>query len=110
MVCSETPDDLDGISFLPLLQGREDRQMQHPYLYWELNAVGGKQAIRKGKWKAVKLNVANDQPILTELYNLDTDPGETSNVADLYPEVLAEILPLFKEARDDHSGHFVFQD
>jgi len=110
MVGSEVPDDLDGISFLPLLQGMEDRQKKHEYLYWELNAVGGKQAIRKGKWKAVKLNVSNDQPVLTELYNLDADPGETTNVADKYPDVLAEILPLCKEARDDHSGHFVFQD
>ncbi len=40
MVGSDAPDDLDGISFLPLLQGMEDRQKQHPYLYWELNAVG----------------------------------------------------------------------
>ncbi len=110
IVGSDTPDDIDGISFLPLLQGMTDRQRQHKYLYWELNAVGGKQAIRKGKWKAVKLNVSNDQPVLTELYNLETDPGESTNVADRYPGVLEEILPLFNEARDDHSGHFILQD
>jgi arylsulfatase A-like enzyme len=110
LVGSDTPDDLDGISFLPLLQGMNDRQQRHKYLYWELNAVGGKQAIRKGDWKAVKLNVANDKPVITELYHLETDPGETTNVADSYPEVLEELLPLFKEARDDHSGHFILQD
>ncbi len=53
---------------------------------------------------------SNDKPIVTELYNLERDPGEEINVADSYPEILEELLPLFKEARDDHSGHFILQD
>jgi len=82
----------------------------HDYLYWEFHEKGGRIAIRKGKWKAVKLNVANDQPVRVELYNLETDPGESTNVADIYPDILADILPLFKKARNDHSGHFILQD
>jgi len=104
------PEDIDGISFLPVLQGKDDQQKKHEYLYWELNAVGGKQAIRKNNWKAVKLHVSDEKPVEIELYNLDSDPGETSNVADRYPKVLEEIMPLFDEAHDDFSGNFIFQD
>ena len=110
IVNSDVPEDIDGISFLPVLRGRDKQQKKHEYLYWELNAVGGKQAIRKNNWKAVKLNVINDNTVITELYNLDSDSGEKNNVAESYPEVLEEILPLFNEAHDDFLGNFVFQN
>jgi arylsulfatase A-like enzyme len=109
IVNTDVPEDIDGISFLPVLQGRDKQQKKHKYLYWELNAVGGKQAIRKNNWKVVKLNVSSDKPVKIELYNLDSDPGETNNVADSYPGILEEILPLFNEAHDDLSGNFIFQ-
>ncbi len=109
IVNSDVPEEIDGISFLPVLEGRDDRQKKHEYLYWELNAVGGKAAIRKNNWKAVKLNLSNENPVITELYDLDSDPGETTNVAEKYPEVLEEILPIFDEAHDDFSGNFILQ-
>jgi arylsulfatase A-like enzyme len=44
---------LDGISFLPTMLGSKS-QKKHDYLYWEFHELGGRQAIRKGKWKLVK--------------------------------------------------------
>src|SRR5690606_39676492 len=44
---------VDGISFLPELLGQE--QKKHDHLYWEFHEQGGKQAVRKGNWKAVLL-------------------------------------------------------
>lgn len=87
-----TPDDLDGISFLPELKGEE--QPKHDLLYWEFHGAGGdKQAVRKGKWKAVRVKVKEaNTPI--QLFNLEDDPYEKSNVAEQYPEELAQMKAL----------------
>jgi arylsulfatase A-like enzyme len=45
-------------------------------------------AIRKGQWKLVKIPLL---PGRTELFDLAHDPGEQSNVADRYPEIVAEL-------------------
>jgi arylsulfatase A len=88
---------IDGISFLPTLTGEGD-QKEHEYLYWEFHEQGGKQAVRQGKWKAVKLEVfKSDQPIL-ELYDLSTDPGETKNLAAEFPEKLEELENLMNDS------------
>ena len=56
----KAPPGIDGISMVPALMGREG-QKNHDHLYWEFHAQGGKQAVRKGKWKAVRLNVRRRQ-------------------------------------------------
>lgn len=93
------PADTDGISFLPALQGRE--QKAHEYLYWEFYEQGGKQAVRMGDWKGVRLNVGRDANGPIELYNLRDDIGETANVADKHPDVCARIATAMKSARAD---------
>ncbi|MBD3239310.1 MAG: sulfatase-like hydrolase/transferase, partial [Chitinivibrionales bacterium] len=45
-----TPEHIDGISLLPELLGKP--QLEHDYLYWEFAKGGGRQAIRKGRYKA----------------------------------------------------------
>jgi arylsulfatase A len=79
------PNSVDGISFLPTLAG-EKNQKQHAYLYWEFHAMNGKQAIRQGDWKAIKLNVFDSSKSKIELYDLKTDPSETNDLADKFPE------------------------
>lgn len=88
---------LDGISFLPTLTDDID-QKAHDYLYWEFVKRGGKQAVRKGDWKAVKLNVFENPEGPVELYNLAKDQGETNNVAEQYPDIAKEMDQLMKEA------------
>lgn len=92
------PDNIDGISFLPSLTGK-GRQQQHPYLYWELHESGGKQAVRMGKWKAVRLH-ADAGPIkaTTELYDMDKDPGEKNNVASQYPDIIKKLEAIMDKA------------
>ncbi|MBN3584141.1 arylsulfatase [Algoriphagus aestuarii] len=90
-------ESIDGISFLPTMTG-DGEQKEHAYLYWEFHEQGGKQAVRQGKWKAVKLEVfKSDKPIL-ELYDLNTDPGETKNLASEFPEKLEELEKLMGES------------
>ena len=95
----ETPEGLDGISFLPTLLGHEDLQENHEYLYWEFHEKGGRQAIRKDNWKAVKYDVFGGADVAIKLYDLTTDIGEQNNVAEKNPEVIKEMKTLFENAR-----------
>lgn len=94
----QLPDYVDGISLLPSLKTQEG-QMQHDYLYWEFHELGGRQAIRKRDWKAVKYGVKNDPRAAMELYNLKEDPSESLNVADQHPEIVQEMQQIFDNSR-----------
>jgi arylsulfatase A len=93
---AENPDGIDGISFLPTLLGK--KQKQHEYLYWEFHEQGGKIAVRMGNWKAVKLNIDKTPQGDTELYNLSTDIGETNNIALSNPETVKQMEEIMKKA------------
>jgi len=85
----------DGISFLPTLLGKDDQQKKHDYLYWEFYEQGSKQALRAGKWKAVR------RPMITgpiELYDLSEDIAEKNDLAKRYPEIVSSFDLKFTEA------------
>ena len=90
---SSAPENIDGISFVNTLLGKNN-QVQHNYMYWEFHAENGKQAVRKGKWKAVKLNVFKKDKTKVELYNLDEDPSETKDLAFQYPKIVKELVAI----------------
>jgi len=94
----------DGISIVNTLKGK-GRQAQHEYLYWEFHEQGGKQAVLKGDWKAVKLDVKKNGAGRIELYNLKNDPSETTNVADKHPKIVAELDTLIRKS---HTPSAVF--
>ncbi|MEM6631382.1 MAG: arylsulfatase [Bacteroidota bacterium] len=96
---SPTPLGGDGVSFLPTLMGTSDLQAQHDYLYWEFHEKGGRLAARKGNWKAVKYNVLKEPDAPLELYDLDQDIGEEMDLADVHPEIVAEMEEIFQTAR-----------
>ncbi|MDX1285003.1 MAG: arylsulfatase [Draconibacterium sp.] len=99
----EVPLNIDGISFLPELLGKD--QPEHKAMYWEFISQGGKQAVRKGKWKLVKLDVLDSDKTRVELYNLENDRAEQEDVSESYPEVLAEMKKLLETERTE-SEHF----
>lgn len=101
------PKNIDGISMVPTLF-EKDGQKEHDYLYWEFFEKGGKQAVRKGKWKAVRLNVSKNQNAPIELYDLSNDIGETTNLAEKYPEKAQELTEIMKTARTE-SDTFKFK-
>ena len=91
------PEGLDGISFLPTLLGKE--QEKHEHLYWEFYEGGGKRAVRIGKWKAVQNQVnrkGKDAPI--EIYDLESDRAETSDLAAHNSELIARIQKIFEQS------------
>ncbi|MCM5663387.1 arylsulfatase [Galbibacter mesophilus] len=93
----EPPENIDGISYLPALLGKE--QPKHQYLYWEFPEKGYSVALRKGKWKAVRRNMEENPDAALELYNLKEDSGETNNVASEHPELVEEMEILLRDAR-----------
>jgi len=94
---TETPRNLDGISFLPTLLGK--KQEQHEYLYWEFFEGGGKRAVRIGKWKAVQNQLTRKgQNASVEIYDLTTDRAEQNNLATRKPELIARARNIFKQA------------
>ncbi len=94
----DTPEWTDGLSIVPTLLGNLDAQQVHEYLYWEFYEGGGKQAVRMGDWKGVRLNVHRNPNGPIELYHLPTDIGEERNVASEHPEIVARIVEIMAEA------------
>jgi len=86
------PEDIDGISMLPSLLGKPGEQTRHKHLYWELN---GQQAVRMGKWKAVRLKP--DRKI--QLFDLEADLGEQNDLAAQHPDIIAQVKAIFTNGR-----------
>jgi arylsulfatase A-like enzyme len=93
---TEAQEGIDGISFLSELLGK--KQKKHEYLYWEFHEQGGKTAVRMGDWKAIKLNIDKIPQGGTELYNLASDVGETTNLSVSNPEIVKKMEELMKQA------------
>jgi arylsulfatase A len=91
----KAPANLDGISMARALQGQP--QPTHRCMYWEFHERGFQQAVRMGRWKAVRLKVG--APL--ELYDLATDPAEAHEAAAAHPDVVLEIEEYLKTARSE---------
>lgn len=98
---AELPVETDGVSLLPTLLGRSGEQEQHDALYWEFYERGGAQAVRMGRWKGVRKPIF-EGPI--ELYDLETDPGETRNVAAEHPEVVRRLEEIMEAEHVEAEG------
>jgi arylsulfatase A-like enzyme len=91
---------IDGVDMAPLLTGGESHRDTFFYYMKEWLC-----AARQGPWK---LHVRRrkdgswlDSVETQELYNLETDIGETVNVYQEHPEVAARMQALIEECRHD---------
>lgn len=88
------PDDVDGLSMVPTWTGRGEQQ-EHEALYWEHPARGGiGRAARQGKWKLVQ----NGPRLPAELYDLQADLAETTNVAADHAEIVTKLLTFMDQS------------
>ena len=99
------PLNIDGISFFPELIG--EKQEKHNYLYWEFHEGGGKQAVRIGNWKGVRLQMSNNEKSPIELYNLSSDLGEQNNIAFKNTDLVKKIDSIMKNEHS-YSKEFSF--
>ena len=88
------PGAIDGVSFASTLLGGAAPVRE--YLYWEFQSYGGQQAVRMGKWKAIRTDLGKGMTP-TQLYDLEADLGETKNVAAENRDVLAKIEKIMAE-------------
>jgi len=95
---------IDGKDIWPLMSGQQGAKSPHEAFYYYRD--DRLQAVRSGKWK---LHVYRPEwepnfrhrvyePLL---YNLETDIGETTNVADQHPEVVQRLEVYAAKARHD---------
>lgn len=89
------PADLDGVTMAAALRGKTG--LEHAPLYWEFHERGFQQAVRMGRWKAVRLRIS----LPLELYDLETDPQERSDVSATNPDVVARVETYLKTARTE---------
>lgn len=81
---------LEGNSLLPLLRG--DETQEHEALFW---SVPRHQAIRAGRWKAIRSKSGGQW----ELFDLQADGTETTNLAQRQPDRVAEMAAQFEAWR-----------
>ena len=88
------PKDRDSLSFLATLKGAKDLPAAD-YLYWESYEKGGKQALRFGKWKALREPwIGGD----IQLFDVEADIGEASDQASANPDIVEQAAAYLKAA------------
>lgn len=83
---------VDGRSFVNLLQGKHDKPREVRPLVWHFPnnwgpkgpGIGPSSAIRQGTWKLIYYHESQHY----ELFHLDEDLGEQTNLAEQHPDVL----------------------
>ena len=99
---------LQGKSLRPLIMGETDIvRTDDDILAWE---VFGHLAVRKGDWKllqlATKSSDSGQRPAQEAgfwgLYDMATDPGETTDLSDQNPEVVEELLAAWDQYSSNH--------
>ncbi len=100
---------IDGRDATDFLMRRSEAGPRDEYLYYAGCLLTG---VRSGPWKLVLPREAMpaglgwwgrmiDAVPAGALFNLDDDPGETTNVADEYPDVVAALMKRIDRARNE---------
>jgi arylsulfatase A len=102
---------IDGLDITPLLRGDPGAKSPHNALYFY--SEGALQAVRNGKWKlhfphdyihvagGPSAPVQSTQHINLSLFDLESDVGETTNVAAQHADVVTQLTQLAQIMRAD---------
>ncbi len=120
----EAPSDrvIDGIDISELMHGKAE-VLDRTYFYYQHDCL---RAVRSGKWKLLlphtepvqvsiatkwKNHIAKADAVRIEkaqLYDLDSDIGETTDVSAQHPDKIAELMKLAAWAQQDIGDHNTF--
>jgi len=106
---------IDGKDAWKVIAGEQDQPVQEAYyFFYRRNSL---EAMRMGKWKLQfphqwrnsKISPANDghagkyvtQECELELYDLESDPGESKDVSSVYPEIVKKMQALADLKREE---------
>ena len=98
----KVPDDrvIDGVDQTELLLGKRPQGARETFMYQD-------NGLRRGKWKFLKANhnvhgyaVDRQRKKEIELYDLEADIGETTNLAAQHPDIVRELQELMSEIAD----------
>lgn len=92
------PEDrnIDGYDIRPLMFGEEGAASPYEafFYYWQSDI----EAVRAGKWK---LHVRKRDQEVKELYDLEQDIGERTNLYDAFPDVVKQLEELLEQGRNE---------
>jgi arylsulfatase A len=102
----------DSVSMLPNLTGAAAKPLREATVHHSIN---GTFAIRQGKWKLIDAphsggwsspRPGKDQELykdlpLIQLYDMEADPGETTNVQDQHPETVERLKALLEKYKTE---------
>ena len=105
---------IDGLDVWPIIAGNASAKNPHEayYFYYEPNQL---QAVTSGRWKLILPHTydairrqSDGEPVGhegrkagTELYDLENDVSETTDVASKHPDVMQRLQALAEKARED---------
>ena len=95
---AEVPTDriIDGNDIRPLIFDEKDAKSEHDaFFYYKRDSI---EAVRSGKFK---LHVRKDDDEINELYDLESDIGETTNLYDQHPDIVADLRAKIDACRKD---------
>ena len=109
----EPDQGVDSYSLLPVLLGKSSETIREATIH---HSVNGSFAIRQGEWKLIlcpgsggwsapKPGSPEEKELPAfQLYNLETDPGETANLLVQHPDIVSELVSLMEQyLRDGRS-------
>ena len=95
---------IDGRNIDSILFSQVDEHPRETFFYYLRSTLC---AVRSGKWKlhVVRVEQEGNRTIenhpVSELYDLDKDPGESTDLSDSFPDVVADLRRRLEECRVD---------
>jgi len=96
----------DSVSFLPLLRDPEAAAPRDSLI---LHSAKGVFAVRRGPWKYIEgkpfspvpaAQLKNHPEYHAQLYNLESDPGETTDLLEQFPQEAEQLAELLEKHRE----------